>query len=115
MKQNAIYQRLLRYAIDNNYTVEQVLSATKRQIANVLGVDSESFTNEFGRNMKTCLVDDLQRAKDAVELLAIKTEFTSWLLIHYPDYKVDRGNQGGKPYVRIWLKGKPVEDLQYGG
>ena len=42
MKDNPYYTQLKQTALDNNYTVEQVLDATKQRVANLLSLDADA-------------------------------------------------------------------------
>ena len=48
-----IYNRLLQIAVDNNYTPQQVRSATKKQVATLLGEDEKDKFWTGGNNQYT--------------------------------------------------------------
>ena len=108
MRQRAIYQQLLQIALDNDYTIEQVENATVEQVRQILGTDKR-FSWSFFKNMKSCLIVDLQQRDDENDLAALKEQAKGWLDANFPDWQAERGRDNGKPYVAIWLKGKPEE------
>jgi len=105
MKNRAIYKQLKQYALDNNLTIEQVHNATFNQIATILG--TRNFSLAFLNNMKRGIVMSLQNRDDEQNLQQLKQIAKNWLDANFPDWEAERGREGDKPYVTIWLKGKP--------
>lgn len=105
MKNRAIYKQLKQYALDNNLTIEQVQNATFNQIATILG--TRNFSLAFLNNMKRGIVMSLQNRDDEQNLQQLKQIAKNWLDANFPDWEAERGREGDKPYVTIWLKGKP--------
>ena len=105
MQNHPSYQKLEQAAIDGNYTVEQVRALSFTQATALLGERPASFT--FLENIKVGIITALQDREDEVNLQQIKLKITSWLDANFPDWKTERGKEGGKPFVTIWMKGKP--------
>ena len=105
MQNHPSYQKLEQSVLDGNYTVEQVRALSFTQATALLGERPASFT--FLENMKKGIIMALQDREDEFNLQQIKPKITTWLGANFPDWKVERGREGSKPLVTIWLKGKP--------
>jgi hypothetical protein len=105
MQNHPSYQKLERAALDGNYTVEQVRALSFTQATTLLGERPASFT--FLENIKGGIIRALQDREDEVNLQQIKLRITSWLDINFPDWKAEHGREGSKPFVTIWMEGKP--------
>lgn len=105
MRKNARYIRLKELAIDGDYTVEQVRNATYNQIRNLLGLQnlSENFINTAKRK----LIIALNNRDDTQIMADLRSVALTWLNNNFPDFEAERGREDDKPYVTIWLKGKP--------
>lgn len=114
---DTLYEQLKAIAAD--YTVGQVESATKQQIANLLGIDADdpmwSGSNR-GRfvNLKGRLVRRLKRRDDESHRAAL-AQFLGgqgWFTNKYPD-AVFVHKSGRYPVVEIHYKGiAPVEEIE---
>jgi len=92
-------------ALDGGYTVKQVQGANFNQVAELL--ESRDFSLTFLNNMKRGIIDALQSRDDKNNLQQLKQKAKSWLDTNFPEWKAERGRDGDKPYVTIWLEGKP--------
>lgn len=91
--------------LDRNYAAEQVRALSFTQVTALLGERPSSFT--FLDNMKKGIIMALQDQEDEFNLQQIKLKVASWLDSNFPDWEAERGREGGKPFVTIWMKGKP--------
>jgi hypothetical protein len=105
MKNHPCYQKLEQAALDGNYTIEQVWALSFTQATALLGQRPASFT--FLENIKKGIIMALQNREDEFNLQQIKLKVASWLDSNFSDWKTERGREGSKPFVMIWLKGKP--------
>lgn len=105
MKSHPLYKQLKQIALDNNYTIEQAQNLTFTQAKTLLG--DADFTYTFLQNMKRGILDTLRDRDDLKNLQDLKATAKNWLDANFPDWKAERGRESGKPYVTIWLKGKP--------
>lgn len=105
MKSHPLYKQLKQIALDNNYTIEQAQNLTFTQARTLL--DGADFTYTFLQNIKRGILDALQNRDDLKNLHDLKATVKSWLDVNFPDWEAEHGRAGGKPYVTIWLKGKP--------
>lgn len=104
MKNHPHYKKLKQIALDGNYTIEQVQNASFDQIAELL--ETRDFSLAFLNNMKRGIIHTLQNQDDEEDLQGLKQQAKSWLDAHFPDWQAERGRQGSKPYVTIWLEGR---------
>jgi len=104
MKNHPLYKKLKQIALDGNYTIEQVENAGFNQVAELLG--TRNFSLAFLNNMKRGIIDALQNRDDEQALQELKQQAKSWLDTNFPGWQAERGREGNKPYVTIWLKGK---------
>jgi len=105
MKNHPLYKKLKQIALDGNYTIEQIQNARFNQVAELL--ESRDFTVAFLNNMKRGIIDALQNRYDEQTLQRLTQEAKNWLDVNFPDWQAERGRQGNKLYVTIWLEGKP--------
>lgn len=105
MKNHPLYKKLKQIALDGNYTIEQVQNAGFNQIAELL--ETRNFSLAFLNNMKRGIIMTLQNRDDEQNLQQLKQTAKSWLDTNFPDWEAERGREGDKPFVKIWLKGKP--------
>lgn len=104
MKNHLVYKKFKRIAFENNYTIEQVENLDFREAMTLLGA---SFSFTFLKNMKRGIIDSLRNRDDNANLQQLKQVAKNWLDTNFPDWEAERGRQGEKPYITIWLKGKP--------
>ena len=104
MREHRLYKQLQQIAAVNNYTIEQIESATKQQVLNLLEVDNLS--DNFIANMKRLLLQDLQGAQDTESLAALRTQAVTWLENNFPDYNAEITRKDNKRIVTIYLDGK---------
>lgn len=105
MKNHPLYKKLKQIALDGQFTVEQAASLTFKQAVELL--DTNEFSGTFLTNMKRGIVMALQNRDDLVDVDQLKQEAKRWLNVNKPGWEAERGREGGKPYVTIWLEGKP--------
>lgn len=79
--------------------------ATKEQIKIVLGTGHLS--DNFVTNMKRCLIKVLQDREDASVVVSFKEQVKTFLDSNFPNHKITRGCERGKPYITFWLEGHP--------
>lgn len=105
MQNHPCYQKLEQVALDGNYTIEQVRALNFTQASALLGERPASFA--FLENVKKGIIKALQDREDEVNLQQIETKIATWLDGNFPDWKAERGREGDKPFVIIWMEGKP--------
>ncbi len=105
MKNHPKYVALKQIALDGNYTVEQIRALTFNQATTLLGEKPPSIT--FLENAKRGIVMALGDRDDKANLQQLKSKVKTFLDNNFPDWEAERGREGEKPYVKIWLKGKP--------
>lgn len=104
MKNHPLYEKLKQIALDGDYTIEQVENATYDQITKLI---DKRVPLAFLTNMKRLLVAEIREAQDETDLQGLKQTAKNWLDTNFPAWQVERGREGGNPFVKIWLKGKP--------
>lgn len=104
MRNSPLYKRLKQIAINGDYTVEQLRNATNKQICNL--VDKQNLKSVFIANVKILLSAELQDRNDEANMRALGSSVHTWLNANFPDFKIERGKEDGKPYVKIWLRRK---------
>ena len=104
MKNHPLYQQLKQIALDGGYSVEQAEGLSFKQAASLLG--TRQFSLAFLNNAKRAIITALQDRDDKNDLQALKETAKNWLVANFPDWEAERGREGDKPYVTIWLKGK---------
>ncbi len=104
MRSNPVYKKLKKIALEGDYTIEQVTNASKGQIESLVG---HELTVNFYSSLKTCVLQDLQEKLDGQAVAAFKDKVKAYLDQYYPDYKFERGRDRDKPFITIWLEGKP--------
>ena len=105
MQNHQCYQKLEQTLLDGNYAAEQVQALSFAQVTTLLGERPASVT--FLENMKKAIIMTLQNREDEFNLKEIKLKIASWLDDNFPDWEAERGREGGKPFVTIWMEGKP--------
>lgn len=104
MLNHPLYKKLKQMVLDGNYTIEQVRSLDFDAAVELLG--TRNFSAGFLHNMKWQLIAELQEQKDesSKQLFQSKIEV---LRNRFPDFEIERGRIDNKPFITIWLKGKP--------
>jgi len=115
MLNDSRYKQLEQIAKDNNYTVEQLQSLTKAQVADLLGLEPDaafwSGGNEgFFINLKANLVQELEQRDDAAYKQALIAKVDAFLKEKFPNYEIKITRYDGRK-VTIWLDGKPHSEL----
>lgn len=105
MRNHQLYKKFKQIAFDSDYTIEQVQCLEFSQAIELLG--TSDFTLTFLNNMKRGIIDALRDRDDEFSLQQIKQQVQNVLDANFAGWEVERGRQGGKPYVKIWLEGKP--------
>lgn len=106
MKNHPLYKKLKQLILDGGYTIEDVQRLDFNQAAELLG--TRSFPLALLENMKRGLIDTLQNRDDENDMQQLKQTAKNWLETNFPDVEIERGRESNKPYVKIWLKGKPI-------
>lgn len=106
MRKDPIYQTVLSYAIANNATVEQAESLTRQQVSSIVGYEA-IISEAFLVNMRVGIATELRDRDDAEHMDGLKQQAKSWLDANFPHWEADKGREFGKPFVTIWLEGKP--------
>ena len=70
-------------------------------------LETRSFSLTFSINMKLGVIDALRHRDDENDLQQLKQTAKNWFDANFPDWEAERGRQGNKPYITIWLRGKP--------
>lgn len=104
MVNHPLYKKLKQIALDGNYTMEQVHSLDFDVAVELLG--TRNFSAGFLHNMKSQLIAELQEQEDESnkQLFQSKIEV---LRNRFPEFDIERGRIDNKPFIIIWLKGKP--------
>ena len=109
MRNRPIFLTIRQYTIDHGYTAQQVANATAGQVVNLLGLtgDAAEQATRYWPGIKRLLLMDLQHHADIADMEALKATAKAWLDANFPDWQAERGREGDKPYVTIWLEGRP--------
>jgi hypothetical protein len=105
MRNHSLYQELKLIAIDEDYTIEQVQSLSFTQVKTLLGERPGSIT--FLENMKQSVALLLQNRDDERDLQALRDQVKIYLDANFPSWVAECDREGGKPCIKLWLKGKP--------
>ncbi len=105
MQNNTTYVKFKQLALDGNYSIEQVQNTTKEQVETL--VNTAVLKPAFVDNMKRLIINDLQQQNDQQDMEQLKQQAGAWLDSNFPDWQAERGRKRDKPFVKIWLKGKP--------
>lgn len=105
MKNHPLYKKMKQVALDDDYTIEQVQTLSFSQAAELL--ETRDFTITFLSNMKRGIIDALCNRDDELTMEQLKQATRTWLDLNFPSWEAERGRQGEKPYIIIWLEGKP--------
>ena len=104
MNNHPFYKKLKQIALDGNYSIEQVQGLRFGQAVELL--ETRDFSITFLNNMKRGIVDVLRNHNDKANMEQLKQTAKAWLDANFPDWEAERGRQGNKSYVTIWLEGK---------
>lgn len=104
MKNHPFYKKFKQKISKVGLAIKGVKLLNFDDAANLLG--ERKFSNAFLTNMKSLLVAEMQDQQDESnkQLFAAKVEA---LRNKFPDFEVERGREGDKPFITIWLKSKP--------
>ena len=105
MRNRADYKALEQKVLTESWTMEQLEAVKLSQVATFLGKPHLSVT--FLKNAKNCLIKTVRNRDDELDLQLVKQKAKAFLDANFPDWQAERSREGGKPYVTIWLKGKP--------
>ena len=105
MRDHPLYKKLKQIAFDGDYTVEQLQFMEFSQAIELLG--TSDFTLTFLHNMKRSIIDAIRDRDDDFSLQQLKQQAQNILDANFAGWEAERGRQGGKPYINIWLEGKP--------
>jgi hypothetical protein len=105
MKNHPIYIKVKNYALANMTTVG-FEAMTPGEIIIAAGSQAK-VSGTFATNMKRAVLMALQARDDEARLQQLKSKVKTFLDANFPDWQAERGREGEKPYIKIWLKGKP--------
>lgn len=105
MKKHPLYLKLKQIVLDGDYSIEQVKNMRWGQAAELL--DTQDFNVTFLGNMKRGLIDAIRGRNDSANAETVKGKIKTWLNNKYPGWEIEHSREGDKPFVRIWLEGKP--------
>ena len=106
MRDHPLYKKLKQIAFDGDYIVEQLQFMKFSRAIELLG--TSDFTLTFLNNMKRSVIDAIQDRDDEFSLQQLKQRVQSILDANFAGWEAERGRHSGKPYVNIWLEGKPL-------
>lgn len=104
MKNHPLYQKLKLIALNENYTIDQVKSLSFTQVTTLLGEKPGSVT--FLENMKQSIILKLQNRDDERDRQALLDQVKIYLDMNFPGWMAESEREGGKPCIKLWLKGK---------
>ena len=104
MKNHELYKQIK--AIAANYTIAQVELATRQQVCALLDIPVGQMSSAFFSNMKACLISELQEREDEADLQNVRAAASAFLDSNFPQWQADKGREGGKRFVKIWLDGR---------
>lgn len=104
MRNHQLYQKLRKIAFYENYTIEQAQSLSFTQVTTLLGERPRSAA--FLENMKQCIIVALQNRDDERDLQALQDQVRIYLDTNFPGWVAECNREGGKPCIKLWLKGK---------
>jgi len=116
MKQLAIYQRMKQLVLTQDYTVEQIMNATIKQIAVVLNLSKGEKLRlcRYWKSIKRHCIEIAQSNQDKKRLDEFRARFLVdnqvWLEENYPSVEFSHGTEKDKKYWTIWPEGK-VENV----
>ena len=105
MKNHLLYQRLELIALNESYSIDQVQSLSFTEVTTLLGERPGSTT--FLENMKQSIIVVLQNRDDERDLQALRDQVKIYLDANFPSWVAVCDREGGKPCIKLWLKGKP--------
>lgn len=105
MKNHPLYKKLKVYALAN-LTTGEIEALFPHELIALLGEGQIRLSHTFVNNMKSAVIMAMENRDDENDLQQVKTEIKSWLDANFPNWEAERGRDGDKPYVTIWLKGK---------
>jgi len=105
MKNHPLYQKLEPIALNESYTIEQVQSLSFTEVTTLLGERPGSII--FLENMKQSVTLVLQNRDDERDLQALRDQVKIYLDANFPSWVAVCDREGGKPCIKLWLKGKP--------
>ena len=105
MKDHPLYKNFEQIACDSDYTLEQVQDLDFNQAADLLR--TRDFTITFLNNMKRSVIATLRSRDDEANLQQLQQQTKAFLDSNFPGWEAEHGRQDHKPYITIWLEGKP--------
>ncbi len=104
MRNHPLYKKFKQKVAEAELDIEGVRLIDFHTATRLLG--ERGFGNAFLTNMKSQLIAELQEQKDesSKQLFQSKIEV---LRNRFPDFEIERGRIDNKPFITIWLKGKP--------
>jgi hypothetical protein len=106
MRKHPLYKKLKTYALAN-LSQGDLEDLTIGDLAARLDIETPQVTQAFFDNMKRCVFLDLQSRDDEIDLKTLKEGAKSFLDINFPNWEAERGRESGRPFLKIWLRGKP--------
>lgn len=101
---NALYKKFKTKVGEIGLEVEGVRMLGFNEAAEMIG--TRKFSQVTLENMKVMLVSEIQESRDESDKQQIQGRLEA-LRAGFPDFEVERGREGEKPFITIWLKGKP--------
>ena len=105
MKNHPIYLKVKNYALAN-IALAGFEAMTAGEIIIAAGAEGK-VSGTFATNMKRGVLSALKDRDDGIDLQQIKSKVKTFLDANFPDWEAERAREGGKPFIKIWLKGKP--------
>ena len=105
MKNHPIYLKVKKFALAN-LSYDAFEAMTVGEIIIAAGAEGR-VSGTFAQNLKRGVLSALKGRDDEIDLQQIKSKVKTFLDANFPDWEGERGRDGDKPYVTIWLKGKP--------
>jgi hypothetical protein len=105
MKNHPIYIKVKNCALAN-LSYAGFEAVTPGEILKAAGAEGK-VSGTFATNIKRGVLSALKDRDDEIDLQQIKSKVKTYLDTNFPDWEAEKGREGGKPYIKIWLKGKP--------
>lgn len=101
---NALYKKFKDFVGETVLSIAGIGMLTFNEVA--LMVETRKFPLVVMETMKLKLINEMQEDRDESDKQQIQGRLEA-LRASFPDFEVERGREGEKPFITIWLKGKP--------
>jgi len=109
MRNNRLFIQLK--TLSSTHTDQQVVSATKSQVANLLSIDESELGDNFFANMKRLILKERAIAENELDRLFFVAQFTgeqrTAIKDKWPDSKVTKTKIHDTKAFVFWPDGKP--------